>query len=284
MSGETDWAANPLIITVAPTGAEVTREQNPAVPYTPSEIAEETVAAHGAGASIVHLHVREPDGTPSADPALFKETIGQIRDRCDVITMVTTGGAVGMSTAERAAGLDGDPEMAGIEVGSINYGDDVFITSASETRELSAAIRERGVTPEVEAFEVSHVESAFRFQAEGILEDPIRINAVLGVPGGLGATIRNLSSMAAAIPPGTRWSVTAIGRAQRRILAAAILFGASGVRVGLEDNVYLEKGRLAVSNAELVAQIRELAEGLGRTVATPTEARRLLQLSPAVDR
>ena len=278
MIHEADWAAGPVAIVVAPTGAEVTRADNPAVPYTPGEIAREVIEAHAAGAAIAHLHVREANGAPSSRPELFRETIDLIRASCDIVTMVSTGGAIGMSVAQRAAGLEAAPEMAGIETGSTNFGEDLFPTTPAETRSIAQSARDRGIALEVEAFELSHVEAALAFAADGTLPRPLRFNLVLGVPGALSATHRNLATLAAAVPPECTWGVTAIGRHQRRLLALGALMGASCLRTGFEDGVYLERGRLAASNAELVTRVADDCRALGRHVATPSEARELLSL------
>jgi 3-keto-5-aminohexanoate cleavage enzyme len=278
MIREADWAQEPVIVTVAPTGAEVTRAQNTALPHTPTEIAQEVVSSCEAGASVAHLHAREPDGTPSARPELFIEAIDLIRTRCDAITMVSTGGAVGMSLAERAAGLAGRPDMAGIEVGSINYGDEVFATPPPLTRSLAAMAVDQGIALEVEAFEVSHVEAAIALVDAGVLPRPLRFNLVFGVPGGLAPTLRNLMSLVQAVPADSTWSVTVVGRHQFRLLGLSVLMGATGVRVGFEDNTYLAKGRPASSNAELVARIRDFALSQGRAVADPDTARSRLGL------
>ncbi len=278
MIRETDWASRPVAIVVAPTGAEVTREDNPAVPYTPREIADEVIAAHAAGAAIAHLHVREPDGAPSARPELFAEAIELIRGGCDIITMVSTGGAIGMSVDERAAGLRAAPEMAGIETGSTNFGEELFPTTPAETRAIARAAGELGIALEVEAFELSHVEAALAFAVDGTLPEPLRFNLVLGVPGALAATHRNLAMLASAVPDACTWGVTAIGRHQRRLLALGALMGATCLRTGFEDGVYVERGRLAASNAELVARTAADCAVLGRSVATPAQAREMLNI------
>lgn len=268
----------PVALVVAPTGAEVTRAECPAVPYTPAEIAAEVIAAHAAGAAIAHLHVREPDGAPSGRSELFAETIERIRDGCDIITMVSTGGAVGMSLEERTGGLLAGPEMAGIETGSTNFGEELFPTTPAQAREIARLAREHGVALEVEAFELGHVDAAVAMAERGELPGGLRFNVVLGVPGALAPTHRNLAAMAAAIPASSPWCVTAVGRHQRRMLALGALLGATCLRTGLEDGVYLRRGQLARSNAELVARTASLCRELGRPVASPAEARVLLGL------
>lgn len=284
MSRERDsrWAEHPVAIVVAPTGAEVTREHNPAVPYTPEEIAREVVESALAGASIAHLHVREVDGSPSGRVELFAETIERIRAESDIVTMVSTGGAMGMSIEERSSGLEAGPDMSGIETGSLNFGRDLFPTLPHETEGIAARANALGIPLEVEAFEIGHVDAAIEFSRRGVLASPLRINIVVGCPGALAATSRNLLAAVDALPTDATWCVTAIGRHQTRMLTLGLLLGATCIRVGFEDNVYLRKGVLARSNAELVEQIADIARRLGREVATAEQTRALLSLAPAV--
>jgi 3-keto-5-aminohexanoate cleavage enzyme len=271
-------AGRPVVLVVAPTGAEVTRADNPVVPYTPREIADQVIGAHAAGASVCHLHVREPDGTPSSRPELFRETIDLIGAGCDIVTMVSTGGAVGMTLPERTAGLGAGPEMAGIETGSINFGDDLFPTTPAETREIARLARERGIALEVEAFELGHVDAALRFAAAGEVPAPLRFNLVFGVPGAMAATHRNLAATAAAVPAEYPWGVTAVGRHGPRLLALGALMGATCLRTGFEDGVYLKRGALAESNAALVERLRLTCDALERPAASTAQARELLGL------
>ena len=157
------WAEHPVVIVVAPTGAEVTREHNPAVPYTPAEIAADVAACCAAGAAVAHLHVREDDGTPSASAELFRQTVDGIRAACDIVTMVSTGGAMGMTIEERSTGLEARPDMSGIETGSLNFGRDLFPTLPHETEGIAARAAELGIPLEVEAFEIGHIDAAIDF-------------------------------------------------------------------------------------------------------------------------
>jgi 3-keto-5-aminohexanoate cleavage enzyme len=210
------WDSAPIVITVAPTGAEVTRAHNPALPHTPEEIAADTVACAQAGAAIVHLHVREADGTPSGRVELFRETIDRIRVATDIITMVSTGGAVWMSIDERVTGLDAAPDLSGVETGSLNFGDEAFVTTRPQTLEVIRRATERGIGLEIEAFDVGHVTQAVAMLARGELPAPLRANLVFNVPGGIDASPEALAAMLRPLPPDTHWSVTAIGRHQRR--------------------------------------------------------------------
>ena len=273
------WDARPVVITVAPTGAEVTRADNPALPHTPAEIAADALACAEAGAAIVHLHAREEDGTPSSRPELFAETIERVRADSSMVTMVSTGGAVSMSMEERLTGLDAKPDLAGVETGSMNFGDDIFVTAPPDARKVIERAAELGIGLEAEIFDVGHVVQAVRMLERGELPAPLRANLVFGVPGGIDASPEALAAMTRPLPPGTHWSITAVGRHQRRMLALALLNGAGGIRVGFEDAVYLRRGVLAASNAELVADAAELVQTLGRRVATIEETREFLEVS-----
>jgi 3-keto-5-aminohexanoate cleavage enzyme len=270
------WDELPVVVTVAPVGAEVTRADNPALPHTPAEIAADVAACALAGASVAHLHVREEDGSPSSRRELFEETIGLIRERTPIVTMVSTGGAVWMPMADRMTGLEAGPDLAGVETGSMNFGEEPFVTIPADARGVVERAGELGIGLEAEMFDVGHVVQAVRMLERGELPDPMRANLVLGVPGGIDATPEALDAMLRPLPIGTHWSVTAVGRHQRRLLSIAILSGGGGIRVGFEDGVYLRRGVLASSNAELVADACELVATLGRRVATIDEARELL--------
>jgi 3-keto-5-aminohexanoate cleavage enzyme len=272
------WDDKPVVITVAPTGAEVTRDDNPALPHTPLEIAADAVASADAGAAVVHLHVREEDGTPSSRLELYAETIALIRERSDVVTMVSTGGAVWMPMDERMAGLEAGPDMAGVETGSMNFGEEPFVTIPSDARRVVARAAALDIALEAEMFDVGHVIQAVRMLESGELSPPLRANLVFGVPGGVDASPDGLDAMLRPLPASTHWSVTAVGRHQRRVLALAVLGGAGGIRIGFEDGVYLRRGVLAASNSELVADASELVQTLGRTVATIDEARAILSV------
>jgi 3-keto-5-aminohexanoate cleavage enzyme len=270
------WDELPVVITVAPTGAEVTRADNPALPHAPAEIAADVAACAEAGASVCHLHVREEDGSPSSRRELFEEAIALIRERTPIVTMVSTGGAVWMSMEERTTGLDARPDLAGVETGSMNFGEDPFVTVPADARRVVGRAGELGIGLEAEMFDVGHVVAGVRMVERGELPPPLRANLVFGVPGGVDATPEALDAMLRPLPAGTHWSITTVGRHQRRLLALAILRGAGGIRVGFEDGVYLRRGVLASSNAELVADARELVTTLGRRAATIEEARELL--------
>jgi 3-keto-5-aminohexanoate cleavage enzyme len=272
------WNSNPVVVTCAITGADVFRENNPNIPYTTKEIADSSLEAAEAGATVVHLHVREDDGTPSGRPELFVDVIDRIRAASDVLTMVSTGGANDMTIDERVTGLEANPDISGVESGSMNFGDETFITPPPAGRGIIERALDKNIALEVEAFDVGHVVSAVRWLEEGLLPSPMRINLVFGVPGGIDATPEALEAMRRPLPEGTFWTVTCIGRHHQRLLGLACLLGAPGIRTGLEDVAYLSKGVLAPSNGALVEMAAGIARSLGREVATQEQARELLHL------
>jgi len=272
------WNSNPVVVTCAITGADVFRENNPNIPYTTEEIANSSIEAAEAGATVVHLHVREDDGTPSGRPELFRDVIDRIRAGSDVLTMVSTGGANDMTIEERTTGLEAHPDISGVESGSMNFGDETFITPPPAGRGIVERATDAGIALEVEAFDVGHVVSAVRWLEEGVLAPPLRINLVFGVPGGIDASPEALQAMVRPLPADAFWTVTCIGRHHQRLLGLALLMGAPGIRTGLEDVSYLSKGVLAPSNGALVEMAVGLARALGRNVATQDQTKELLRL------
>ena len=268
-----------LIITAAICGAEVTKEQNPAVPYTVEEIVREAKSAVDAGAAIVHLHVREDDGTPTQSKARFKECMDAIYKVCpDVIIIPSTGGAVGMSAEERLQPTELMPEMATLDCGTCNFGDDVFENTMPMMRAFGKRMMENNIKPEYECFEMGHLDTVLNMARKGQVPGaPMQFNFVLGVPGCTPATAQNLAWLVNAIPAGSTWTATGIGRNAFTLAAAAIVMGGN-VRVGFEDNLNLERGVLAKSNGELVAKVVRISKELGRPVATSAEAREILSL------
>lgn len=264
-----------LIITAALTGAEVTREQQPALPITPDEIAVAAEQCAKAGASIVHVHARRPDGTPTQDKAVYAEIIAKVRARCDIIVQVSTGGAVGMTAAERLQPVELKPEMATLSMGSVNFGNDVFINLPTDMEIFAKAMQEHGVKPEFEIFDSGMLTALQRWLKKGIVKGPVHCDFVLGVPGAMAGTAESLMFLRAQLPADATWTVAGIGSAQLPLGVLAITLGGH-VRTGFEDNVYYRKGELADSNAQLVARLVRISHELGRAVATPAEARALL--------
>lgn len=267
-----------LIITAALTGAEVTKADNPNVPVTPEEIAEAAREARAAGASIVHIHVRDERGLPTQSPEVFRRTIELIRERTDIVVQVSTGGAVGMTPAERLGPVYLRPEMATLTTGTVNFGDGVFLNAPGDIETFAREMMARGVKPEVEVFDVGMIQNALTLVKKGLLTPPLHFDFVMGVPGGIPGTPKNLLHLIESIPGGSTWSVAGIGRTELPLGVMAIILGGH-VRVGFEDNVFYSKGILAESNAQLVSRIVRVARELGREVAAPDETRRILGIS-----
>jgi 3-keto-5-aminohexanoate cleavage enzyme len=267
----------PLIITVAAVGAELMPSQTPHLPVTPEQLGATAARCREAGASMIHVHCRNDDGTNTSEPARFAQALAAIRASSDLIVQFTTGGAIGMSASERAAPLALGPEMATLTCGTVNFGDDVFENSFPLMRGILGEMQRYGVRPELEIFDAGHIANAKRLAAEGLLTFPQHFDFVLGVPGGLDATVSHLVDLIRDLPPGCTWSVAGIGRDQLPLATVAVAMGGH-VRVGLEDNIYYAKGRLA-SNEELVARVARIAAELGRPLAIPDEARALLGLT-----
>ena len=269
------WSTDPVIITVAPTGAEVTRQQNPHLPVTPREIADEVARSAGEGASVVHIHARLDDGRPTTDPDVLRRIADLIRERCDVVIGMSTGARVGMSHPERVRVLDAKPEIASLNCGSMNFGGEVFDNDPALIEALAKRMQADGILPELETYDLGMLATAGRLLEQGLLDEPPLYNFVMGVRGGVAATPENLLAMLHNRPRPGQWTVTGIGRNQLPLTTIACVMGGH-VRVGFEDNIYYRKGELASSNADLVARARRLAEELGRLVATPDQARRIL--------
>jgi 3-keto-5-aminohexanoate cleavage enzyme len=276
MSGRT--SPPDAILTAAIVGAEITRAQTPFLPITAAEIADEAARCRDAGVAVVHLHVRNADGTPSQSSELFARAIEAIRKKTDVVVQTSTGGAVGMSIDERSGPLACRPEMATLNCGTLNFGDDVFVNTRPQIRDLASRIRNAGSMPELECYEIGHIDEALSLFAEGLIVPPLHFQFVLGVPGGIGAREDVIRFMVQQIPEGSSWGVAAVGRHQKPMTEAALRMGGHA-RVGLEDNIYLSKGVLSEGSAPLVTRAAAFARSIGRTVADPARARAILGLS-----
>lgn len=268
-----------LIITAAICGAEVTKEYNPHVPYTVDEIAEEARLACIAGASIIHLHVREDNGKPTQSKMRFKACIKAIRKVCpDVIIQPSTGGAVGMSNEERLQPLQLKPEMATLDCGTLNFGgDDVFLNTENTIIHFANEMLEIGTKPELEVFDQSMILTALRLAKDSLIHSPLHFNFVMGVGGGIGGSEREFNFLVGSLPENATFTVSGIGRYEFPLAELAIKQGGH-VRVGFEDNIYIEPKILATSNAQLVTKVVELAKKYDRRIASPNEARQILSL------
>ncbi|PPA69075.1 3-keto-5-aminohexanoate cleavage protein [Jeotgalibacillus proteolyticus] len=266
-----------LIITVAPTGAQTTREHTPYVPLSPEEIADSIYESYKAGASIGHVHVRDIMGENSMDLRIYQEIIDRVQEKCDIILNLTTAGGLETTEEERLRVCELNPEMATFDAGSMNFGSSVFLNTPSFLEKLAAVTKERNIKPEIEVFEVGMIQNALRIAKKGLIEEPFHFQFVLGVPGGMPATPKNLMYLVENLPEGSTWSAIGASKQQLTINTMSILLGGH-VRVGMEDSVYFRKGELAKTNAQFVTRIVELAKIVGREVATPDEARELLKL------
>jgi 3-keto-5-aminohexanoate cleavage enzyme len=273
----TDFAE--VILTAAIVGAEVTRQNTPYLPITAKEIADEAARCREAGVAVIHLHVRNPDGSPTQSKERFQEAIAAIRDKTDCIVQTSTGGAVGMSIDERAQPLFCRPEMATLNCGTINFGDDIFVNSRPQIRDLAARIRKAGSIPELECYDVGHVEEAFALLKEGAIGRPLHFQFVMGIAGGIGANEENLKYLRSLVPAEATWGVAAVGRHQQPMTELAMRMGGQA-RVGLEDNIYLSKGVLSEGSAPLAARAAAYARSIGRTPVDPDRARTLLGIKP----
>ena len=270
-----------VIITIAPTGSIPTRKDNPNLPITPEEVAEETRRAYEAGAAVVHLHARNPDtGEPSSDIEVFRAYLSAVRAACPIITQITTGGGattLGLTPEQRLKAVEElRPDSASLNAGSMNFGRKLF-PNTPDTMELYARrMKELGVMPEFEIYDLSMIQNVDTWIRQGgILEPPYQLSFVLGVVGGIPATFKNLLHLKESIPEDYTWQAIGIGRHQIPMGVMAVLLGGS-LRVGFEDNVYLSRGVLAKSNAELVEKAVRIIRELGFEIATADDARSIL--------
>ena len=272
-------AGEDVVLTAAIVGAELTRAHTPYLPISPREIADEAARCREAGAAIIHLHARDRDGSNTQASERYAEIIDAIRRSCDCIVQTSTGGAVGMSPDERTGPLACAPEMATLNCGSINFGNEVFVNSRPEIRRIAAKIRAAGAVPELECYEVGHVEEALTLVAEGAIDRPLHFQFVLGIKGAIPAREDVVHFLRALLPAEATWAVAATGRFQQPMTELAMRLGGHA-RVGLEDNIYVSKGVLAEGSAPLVRRASAYALSIGRTPADPARARQLLQIAP----
>ena len=269
-----------LIVTVGITGSRITRQQTPYIPVTPEEIAQSGIEAWRAGASVLHIHVRDPKtGLGTQDYSLFKEVADRIRGETDAVLCLTTSGIPGrnLQFQERLVPLSLNPELVSFDAGSINMRENVFLNPPEFLEMLAKETLAKGIKPELEVFEVGMVQTCIRYMEKGLLRPPLHFQFVLGVLGGMPATAKSLLHLSEIIPEGSTWSVIGIGLGQLPMAVMAMAMGGH-VRVGLEDNIYYSKGVLTKSNAELVERIVRIAKEFGREIATPSDVRKILNL------
>lgn len=295
-----------IIVTAAITGSIHVPSMSPYLPITPDEIAEDAVKAYEAGASVAHIHARDPKtGQPSSNPDYFREILQKIKERCDLVVCTTTGGGLGMTKEQRIGVVPAfKPELASFNMGSFNFAlypvaekinnykydwekpyyefteDFVFTNTFKTMKFFFEKMNETQTRPELEIYDVAMVNNAAQMIKEGYLKQPIYLQFVLGILGGLPATVGNLLTLyntAKELIGDFSWSVCAAGKEQLKICAAALALGGN-VRVGLEDSLYVGKGILAKSSADQVEKVVTIAKQLGYDIASPDEAREMLGL------
>lgn len=299
--------ASKVIITCAITGSIHTPSMSPHLPITPAQIARSAIEAAEAGASVVHLHARDPEtGAPSQDPKLFEQFLPHIKRESDVVINLTTGGAPTMSVQERIEpAVRFSPEVASLNMGSMNFGlyemlqrykdfkhdweesylagsdERIFRNTFKDIAHILSTCGENNTRFEIECYDIGHLYTAAHFRDRGLLKAPLFIQSVFGIRGGIGVHPEDVAYMKRTADrlfgDSYHWSVLGAGALQPRIATQSLLLGGH-VRVGLEDNLWLGKGRLATSNAEQVTAIKSVIESLGYSVATPDEARELMSL------
>lgn len=288
--------SHPTIISCALTGAADTTRLSPYVPITPEQIANEALAAREAGAAIVHIHVRDPQtGSPSREFALYRDVVQRIRaSGSDVLINLTTGSGgryvpdtadpnrnatPGMATPEEriAHVLELRPEICSLDIGTFNFGGFAFLNLPDHVERMAGAIRQAGVKPELEVFDLGHAVFARHLYERGLFSEPPWLQLCLGIPWGAPASTEAMLAMKQNVPAGGCWSAFGIGRHQFAMVAQAVILGGH-VRVGLEDNLYLARGQLAPGNAALVQRAVRIVRELDGEVATPSQTRELLKI------
>ncbi|KCB12977.1 hypothetical protein K913_01778 [Mycobacterium tuberculosis TKK-01-0092] len=289
-----------IVITVAPTGPIATKADNPALPTSPEEIATAVEQAYHAGAAVAHIHLRDENERPTADPNIARRAMDLIGERCPILIQLSTGVGLTVPFEQREQLVELRPRMATLNPCSMSFGvrmavnesiapastilDDgvpgapnEFRNPPQAVRRLAARMRELDIKPELEIYDTGHLEACLRLWAEDLLAEPLQFSIVLGVRGGMAATADNLLTMVRRLPPGAIWQVIAIGKANMELTAMGLALGGNA-RVGLEDTLYLRKGELAPSNLALVSRTIRLAEALDLPIASVEEAEAALQL------
>jgi uncharacterized protein (DUF849 family) len=268
-----------VIITVAPTGAWPTKEHNPNIPLTPKEIAADVYECWQAGAAVAHLHMRDGQGKGTMNKDKFTETVELIRNKCDIVLNLTTSGDLAATDETRMAHLiELKPELASYDAGSMNWmHNSLFINHPHFLEKLGITMQENGIKPEIEIFDAGMIYNSFYYLKKGVLTAPLHYQFVLGAAGGAAATVENLVYLKGLIPQEATWSALGIGAGHLPVMLAAIAMGGH-VRVGMEDNVFYAKNRLAKSNSEFVARTARIIEEVNHEIATPEDAREILKL------
>jgi uncharacterized protein (DUF849 family) len=271
---------NNAIITAALTGPIATKADNPNLPTTPEEIAAAAAAAHAAGAAVVHIHVRDEHGHPTADVELARRTVGLIEDECDALIQLSTGVGLDVPFEDRERLVDARPRMATLNVCTMSFGSGEFRNPPDGVRRLATRMRELDVKPELEVYDTGHLDAALALHADGLLAEPLQFSFVLGVRGGAAATAENLLAMVRRLPENAIWQVIAIGRSNLELTAVGLALGGNA-RTGMEDTLMLRHGVPVTSNAQLVERLVGVAHAIEREPASVIEAEQRLALPRA---
>jgi 3-keto-5-aminohexanoate cleavage enzyme len=270
--------ADKVIVTVAPTGPLTTRDDHPGVPLTPEEIGIAVAEAAAAGAAVAHIHARDERGAPTADPDVYAAIAAEIRSRCDIVVQASTGVGLTVPWEERLAIIESgavDVTMATLNPASMTFAGGTFSNPPEFVERLAQAMHERDVHPELEVYDTGHVALCLDLVRRGLIREPLQFSFVMGVRGGMPGDPALLPLLISMLPQGAIWQAIGIGRAQLPLSLAALAFGGN-IRVGFEDNVYIERGRLAESNAQFVRRAVDLVLTAGREVAAPEDVRERL--------
>lgn len=275
--------SDPAIITAALTGPIATKADNPALPTTPEEIAQQAEEAARAGAAVVHVHLRDDQGRPTADLDVARRVVGLIEERTDALVQLSTGVGLSVPFAARERLVEARPRMATLNVCSMSFGAGEFRNPPDGVRRLAARMRELGVKPELELYDSGHLDAALALHAEGLLEEPLQFSFVLGVRGGMAATPANIVHLVGQLPAGSAWQVIGIGRHNLAMTAIGLAMGGNA-RTGMEDTLLLRRGVPAAGNGPLVARLVAVAAALERPIAQAAQAARLLALDGVATR
>jgi 3-keto-5-aminohexanoate cleavage enzyme len=272
--------SNPAILTAALTGPIATKNDNPALPTSPEEIATAARESHEAGASVVHVHIRDEQGRPTADLEIARRVVEGIEDACPALIQLSTGVGLTVPFEEREKLVEARPTMATLNVCSMSFGSGEFRNPPDGVRRLAARMQELGVKPELELYDTGHLDVALQLLKDGLLVEPLQFSLVMGVGGGMAATPANLVSLVSRLPEGSVWQVIGIGRSNLAMTAIGLAMGGNA-RTGMEDTLMLRRGVPATSNGELVARLAGIAEAVERPIASLEETQEILGLQGA---
>ncbi len=270
------------VITAALTGPIATKEDNPHLPTSPEEIAEAARGAYEAGAAVVHIHIRDGDGRPTADVEIAKRVVAQIEETCPALVQLSTGVGLEVPFEEREKLVEARPRMASLNPCSMSFGTGEFRNPPAGVRRLAARMQELGIKPELEIYDTGHLDVSLQLVEEGHVTEPLSFSIVMGVRGGMPATPAALVDLVGRLPKGSVWQAIGIGRGNLSLTAIGLAMGGNA-RTGMEDTLMLRRGVPATSNAELVERLAAVARSLERDVASSTEVEEMLALpAPAV--